>query len=233
MHYIILILTFFASAANLLGQNKKIVVYIDTLHVDQKKHFHLCTARTIVDYDSPFVWVEKKIDSIPNNYSATKDSIFTSMVFIQNDSTDILIPLDNEGGFLEISNVYLQKFDTIKIRNWKVFSNCYPDTFIISRNYYKRNPYDTLPNSFKFRKKISITHKQCFNSTPETICFNLNNVNYCLQTKMIPVEGIVIWSHGYNKDVYKLKDLNPKRKLIYRATMRETKKYIDKATLKL
>ncbi len=224
---------FIASTLTLCGQSKKIVVFIDTLHITPGGQFHLNTARTVVEYDSPFVWVGKRIDSIPNNYDAKEDSIFVTTVEIINDSTDLRIPMDNEGGFLEILNLYGQPFDTIRISKWKVFSNCYPDTFLFSRSYYKRNPDDTLPNLFKHEEKLTITHKKCHNSTAKTICFMLNNVNYSLPTTMTLGNNLVTLSHGYNKDIYKLKNLNPKRKLIYKATCRETKKHIDKATIRL
>ena len=194
--------------------------------------FFILTSRPA--YDEDFGSYMKNDTVIPATIIEDQkiDLKFQISIKNYNDSVQLLIPFDNDGGFLKISNLKVAKDGIVRFDKWTIYSNCIRDTVLSTTEYYKRNPEDSLPNPFKITKNKETIKKTCIRKPPYyKTAFTINNQLYLvsLQTKL--TTETVRHGHGYNKDIFKP---YPKdKKLIFRHTIQKHRKYSNELTIRL
>jgi len=223
------ILTF---TSNAFGQNQQLIIHFDTLNPHPMTPFFILSSRPAYDEDFGSYM---KIDTVIS--ATTIENLKTNLEFqisIKNfgDSIQLLIPFDNDGGFLNISNLKAAKEGIVSFAKWTIYSNCLRDTVLNTTEYYKCNPGDSLPKPYKITKNKETIKKPCIRKPPYyKTAFTINNQLYfvSLQTKLN--SETVRHGHGYNKDISKP---YPKdKKLIFRHTIQKHRKYSNELTIRL
>jgi hypothetical protein len=219
-------------SSNILGQNQPLTIYFDTLHPHPSTPFFILTSRPTYDEDYGVYMLQDTVAHTLILKDLEPHLKFQIVITNFNDSVELLIPFDNNGGFLKISNLKAAKNGIIRFDKWTVYSNCLKDTILYKTEYYKRNPEDSLPKPFKVTKKTEAVKKTCIRKTPHyKTAFKINDQLYLvsLQTKLI--EQTVRHGHGYHKDIYKPYPKN--KKLIFRHTIQEHRKYSNEISIRL
>jgi len=135
---------------------------------------------------------------------------FQTVVSLNSDSTNIQIPIDDQNGFLEISNIY--NYDTIRIDYLKLYSNCYKDTSETVIEYY-RIINDTVSNEpYKVKHKTTTHKDKCKRKPPYKTTLTINQKKYMvsIQKKLDGVEEL--HGHGYKPKRYQKDSENFKGK---------------------
>ncbi|MEI6347549.1 MAG: hypothetical protein WCP69_06350 [Bacteroidota bacterium] len=131
------------------SQENSITVLIDTVY--------LCDGKTDFDiqysYSSLYGYTlfkkstNKKIKANTNGFIT-----FSGNVEINSDTIVIQIPIDNDNGFLEISNLSSFKGDTIKISKLKLFESDIRDTTYTIIKYFKVQNDSIAQRAYKIKK---------------------------------------------------------------------------------
>jgi hypothetical protein len=215
----------------LIGQNRSLTIIFDTLNLHPQHKFNVSTVSQ--KSDSMFRHYEQT-DTVPNNFPMTQSLEqlnFEIELTINVDSADLLIPFDNDGGYIRLSNLKDLKTNTVRFNSWTVYSNCFKDTIFETIECYKRNPVDTIPlgDPYKIKRIYKVIKKDCFRSVPLSGTIRINNRSYTISPQKVKslTGDIIRYEKGYSRDIYKMKNKNPDKKLTYKHTLRETKKYIN------
>jgi hypothetical protein len=135
------------------SQENRVTVLIDTVY--------LCAGKT--DFDIQYSYgslyghtltdksLNKKI-KVNTNESIT----FCGEAEINSDTTVIRIPIDNDNGFLEVSNLFSFKGDTIKISELKLFESDIRDTTYTVIKYFKVQNDSIAQQAYKIKKYKNI-----------------------------------------------------------------------------
>ncbi len=177
----------FGFCLQLSGQPRNITLIIDTLYLIDLKEFKPATTRVYADtelnrnwilYDTiPVERIQCNLNSYPN---------YITRVQIPNDSTELLLPFDDGGGYLSILNSFKAKSDTIRIASWKIFSNCFKDSIINSINYWKVKYKGDLSESpgkkSKHKIRVKTIKKPCkYPPPPQVLFVEINNKKYAVK----------------------------------------------------
>lgn len=211
----------FSFWSNLYGQKRQLTLIIDTLELNNFVSFRPATKRTLIDEELLIPY--QKYDSINREnqlFNFNSYPNYSSSFTLFDDSTELLIPFDNGGGYFSLLNLAKLPTDTIRISSWTIYLNCYNDTIFTTTNYWKVKYQGGLTEDlgilFKKKTKIKIVKKECTSKPPSTIKISINQTHYhlklCLPQKL---DGQTSIGCGYPN--YKPSwDLNPPARKVLR-----------------
>lgn len=169
-HLITIILLF--STLPTLAQDKTIVLQIDTLELHGHNNFSISIIgqgfANIIDEIDDSVYIRNDF-AYPN---------FICPLTFQTDTSSLQISIDNQGGYLLITDIYQSQCDTLRINKLTVFDNCYRDTIYTRISYYYREKDVILENSFKTKYLKTIEKEKCKNKTPQKVHYIINHQHY-------------------------------------------------------
>lgn len=170
---------------------KQLTLIIDTLDfVDE-----------LNQYDFRITLTNQGFANIGQTDSTAKVSMtnypnFQTLVSLKTDSTRICIPIDQENGYLELSNVY--ESDTIRINKLKLYSNCFRDTTKIRIEHYKVKNDSVWDQPFKVKFKEKTEKKKCDRKPPYKTMLIINDQKYFVSIQKKKSEGVeYMHGHGY------------------------------------
>lgn len=181
------LLLFLFSSFCLSAQSKKIVVVVDTVSFE-KDDLPDIRFRVWGDFN-PF---DKGSDNMP--YSLRYPN-YTSTCLLENDSSVISIPVDDNGAIVKLQGAYTMNIDTIKINHLKIRNARALDSTFSHTFYYKvRNgvrdtiPYKTI-HSVKIQKEKHPTKQ---------VSLTVNGRNYtCELSRRLNPSPEIINGHGH------------------------------------
>ncbi len=215
---------------SLLGQTRILTIYFDTLNIQTNSNFHLLTSKKVISKEEGEIY--SVIDTLISQSliaGVQTDVSFCVNIKNYNDSSELLISLDNDGGYLRILDWVKVLNDTIRFDNWKTYTNCNRDSIYTTVAYYKRtiSEFESSETGklLKVKKKINTRKVKCLYPTPLfKTAFRMNYKLYMVSIQTQLTYDIVQHGHGFNKDIYTKK--YPKdKKLIFNHTIIETRKY--------
>jgi hypothetical protein len=170
---------------NALGQDKRVVLQIDTLILNGYDNFSIRLNgqgfANLIDLVDDSLYV-RQVNSNPN---------FICPLTLKSDSSHILISLDDQGGYLSITDVFSSHYDTLKINKLEVFSNCYCDTTFTRIDYYDKKEDGTSELS-KVENTKTLEKIKCKNKPPDKVNYTINNFTYSVSLNMQTDFGIQI-----------------------------------------
>ncbi|WP_107038696.1 hypothetical protein [Brumimicrobium mesophilum] len=169
------------------SQTKSIYIQIDTIVTFDKYETSLKFKVEELNESHDNSTSSYKINDFPN---------FTGNLYIDSDSSQVKIPVDNKGSYIVLENVY--KIDTLLIQKFEYFNTQPPDSTFETRLSYKlkNDKRDSIPNRIERKLK---TKK--IKSPPKNITLTINNEEYKFNLKLIEVpHSIIINGHGYNRN---------------------------------
>lgn len=199
MYKLTFTLIFIFSTFILIGQNKNIVLRIDSLILDDYKKISIRTvekgASFFPDYidTSTFIKDEK---NVPN---------FICPLTLKNSESNIQIQIDDQGGFLLLIDAYSLTSDTLRIDKINVFSNCYQDTTFKIIDYFIRYNDSSARQFLKSKFSLKIEKTRCKNKPLINTTYKINGEQYfgLGEKKLISYE--TLYFHGHKPKKY-LKD---------------------------
>lgn len=225
---LILLLTIIIAAFNSFGQDKNIVLQIDTLILNGYDKFSI----TITDSDFEN-FGDIVIDSIFVRNNVEYPNFICSLT-LQTDSSNIQISLDDHGGYLQLLDAYKLQNDTLKINKFVVFNNCYRDTTFMRIDYYLKNPDGSIAKPYRTKYTKKVSKIRCKNRPLIKTAYRINNELYSVsfhKKESIGTEITVF--HGYKPKKYLKNRENYKGKVTYFHGQLETFHYINVITLNL
>ena len=228
MQRLTLILTLIITTLNSFGQDKKIVLQIDTLILNGYDKFSIAIKGQgftnfpdVID-DSVYV---KRTNSYPN---------FISPLTLKTDSSNIQISLDDQGGYLQLMDAYKVKNDTLQINKVVVFNNCYRDTTFTRIDYYIKKSDGSIDKPFKTKYSKTIAKKKCKIRLLFKTSYRINDVSYFVSFQKQKDIGTEITDfHGYRPKKYLEDRDNYKGKVTYFHGHSSKTHYINVVTLKI
>lgn len=224
---------------NTYGQKRQLTLVIDTLKLNQLNVFRPATTGIIIDEELGQSWAvydSVKTENQSLNFNTYPN--YSAKIIISNDSTELLIPFDDGGGYLSLLNSANLQSDTLRISSWTIYPNCYNDTISTTTNYWKVNYQGGLTEDlgalYKKKTKVKIVKKKCDLKLPATIHVSINRRQYDIQLgSPQSIEEILSIGCGY-PDYKPGWDTNPPKNKVLRHA-RETKciKTINVLVLKL
>ena len=217
---IILILSYFSGFSQ-----KQLTLIIDTIDfVDE-----------LDQYDFKITLTNQGFANLGQTDSTAKVSTidypnFQTTVILKSDSTHIHIPLDQQNGYLELSNVY--DSDTIRINKLKLFSNCYKDTTKTRIEHYrvKNDSVSDRPYKVKFKKKTE--KKKCKIRPPFKTMLTINDQKYFVSIQKIKSDAVeYMHGHGYKPRQTEKNYENYSGTRLYISSI--TERYINVITVKI
>jgi hypothetical protein len=189
--------------------------------------FRPSTKRTLIDeeYLIPYTI----LDSINKDSQIFKFNVYpnySSHITLFDDSTELLIPFDNGGGYLLIPNLFQLNSDTLRISSWTIYPNCYTDTTKITTYYwkvdYKGGLSEDIGPLYKKKIKIKKIKKKCNNKPPSELRIFVNNTSYTIRLNS-PKDLVITTEIGCGYPDYNPSwDTNPPSKKVLRHS-RQTK----------
>jgi hypothetical protein len=223
-----LILILIISTLTSFGQDKKIVLQIDTLVLNGFDKFSISiTGQGFANFpdfleDSVFI---KNTAGHPN---------FICPLTLRTDSSNIQISLDDQGGYLQLMDAYKLKNDTLKINKVVVFNNCYRDTTFTRIDYYIKKSDGSIDKPFKTKYSKTIAKKKCKIRPLFKTAYRINNDLYFVSFQKQKSIGTDITDfHGYKPKKYLEDRDNYKGKVTYFHGHSATTHYINVITLKI
>jgi len=223
-----LILTLIISTLNSFGQEKKIVLQIDTLILNGYDKFSISITgqgfANFGDFLEDSIYIKNSV-GYPN---------FICPLTLKTDSSNIEISLDDQGGYLLLMGAYKSKHDTLKINKVIVFSNCYRDTTYTRIDYYLKNEDGSIDKPFKTKYSKTITKNKCKVRPLFKTAYRINNDLYLVSFKKQKSIGTEITDfHGYKPKKYLEDRDNYKGRVTYFHGHSSTIHYINVITLKI
>lgn len=157
---------------------------------------------------------------------------FQTTVNLKTDSTNIQIPIDQQHGFLELSNVYNQ--DTIRINYLKLYSNCYKDTSKTVIEYYRIINDSIADKPHKVKRKTRTHKEKCERKPPFKTALTINEERYFVSVQKKKSDALVYThGHGYKPTRYyeNREDFKGKATKLYISTW--TTEYLNWITIRL
>lgn len=155
---------------------------------------------------------------------------FQTTVNLKTDSTTVQIPIDNQNGVLEISNVYNQ--DTIRINYLKLYSNCYTDTTKTRIEYYRVKNDSASDKPYKVKFEEDTKKKKCDRIPPLKTTLIINDKKYFVSIQKRKSNGIeYMHGHGYKPRQTKRNHENYSGTKLYISSM--TERYINVISVKI
>lgn len=124
-------------------------------------------------------------------------------IVLKTDSSHLILPLDNNEGYLEIKGLYHSNYDTLHITSYTIYNNCSPDSVRICFTYFKNRTDTLLVNTKKSYCKNSVEEKSCKLKTTNTIHLNINNKKVQIQvnSKSSSYSNYTT-GHGYKTSIF-------------------------------
>lgn len=215
-----------------LGQTRTLTVSFDTLYLHTNQSFHLLVSKKVFnnEHDATYDVIDT-LFSRSLRQGLHKNVSFSMIITISTDSSELLISLDNDGGYMRILDWALDSNDNIRFNYWQTYSNCNQDSVFKTTAHYERSisQLDSMKTGtlLRVKKKTEIQKKKCLYPAPShNIAFTMNGQHYITSIKKVLAKRIIKHSHGFDKDIYRKK--YPKdKKLIFKHTVIETKKYCN------
>ncbi len=191
------LLLIFFSAVLCFGQQRKIVLRIDTIDfLNKLENFSdfkiIVTNQGLANLGD---WIE------PDSLHFHKFPQFYCSLNLQSDSSKIRIPFDNKEGYLEIESAYSSNLDTIQISHYVLYSNCNIDSVKIWKTYF----YDDtlLVNKRKSFYKEKELNLQCERKPPDKVTLKINGkAETILVNNQIEKSGSVTSGHGSKRSIF-------------------------------
>jgi hypothetical protein len=166
------VLTIIFILSSLSGfSQKQLTLIIDTLDfVDE-----------LDQYDFKITMTNQGFANLGQTDSTAKVTItdypnFQTTVNLESDSTNIQIPIDQQNGYLELSNIY--DSDTIRINKLKLYSNCYRDTTKTRIEHYRVSNDSISDRPYKVKFKERTEKKRCKRRPPFKTSLIINDQIY-------------------------------------------------------
>jgi hypothetical protein len=164
------------------------------------------------------------------NVTTTDYPNFQTTVHLKTDSTRIRIPIDQESGYLELSNVY--ESDTIRINQLKLYSNCYRDTIKTRIEHYKVKNDSVSDQPFKVKFKEKTEKKKCDRRPPFKTMLTINDQKYFVSIQQKKSDGVeIMHGHGYKPRQTEKNYENYSGTRLYISSI--TERYINVITIKI
>jgi len=155
---------------------------------------------------------------------------FQTSITLKNDSSLIRIPIDQESGYLELSNVI--ENDTIRINYLKQYSNCYKDSSKTRIEYYRVKNNSVSDKPYKVKFKVDTEKNKCIRKPPFKTMLTINNQKYYVNIQESKSEAIEYkYGHGYKPRQTEKNHENYTGRRLYISSM--TVRYINMITLKI
>ena len=182
---LLLLLAIYFFSINCRSQTKKVVIRIDTLDfIDKYEDFLdfklFVTNQGFVNIGEEFDSADLQFNEFPQYYNT---------VVLQSDSSQLQIPLDRNGGYFEINNLYNSDIDTLQIDRYRLYSNCNFDTVRTWTTYYKDGTLEVDSSRSNF--KTVIHQLDCVRPPPDTIKLRVNDKIYNTPVKFEAEERVV------------------------------------------
>lgn len=121
---------------------------------------------------------------------------FQTTVNLGSDSTNIHIPIDQQNGYLELSNVY--NSDTIRINKLTLYSNCFRDTTKTTIEHYRVKNDSVSDRPYKVKFKDNTEKKKCNRRPPFKTVLTINDHKYFVSIQKIKSDAVEYMDgHGY------------------------------------
>ena len=221
---ILLTLTFILTC-HLGFSQKTLTLIIDTIDfVDDfnKYDFNIfLTHQGFADLGETDTAAVVSTDSFPN---------FQTSVTLKTDSTSIQMPIDQQNGYLELSNVF--ENDTIRINYLKQYSNCYKDSSKTRVEYYRVKNDSVSDKPYKVKFKVDTEKTKCKRRPPFKTMLTINDQKYFVSIQKRKSEGIeIMHGHGYKPRQTEKNHDNYSGTRLYISSM--TERYINVITVKI
>ncbi len=168
------------------SQEKHILVQIDTLiSFDDYEEY--------INFD--FIVTNQGFANVGDEYSNTSFyPVYEVPIVIKTDSSQLRIPLDSKGGYLEIYNLYHCNIDTIKIDKYTLYSNCNIDSVYTEMIYHDKDTF--LINHEKSYKTWYTEPLPCKRQPPEIIHLRINGIKYVLPVNFQTEQQVMSMSYN-------------------------------------
>lgn len=223
-----ILFTLIISALHLFGQDKKIVLRIDTLVLNGYDNF------SIEIEEQGFMNFHHPIDDSVYIQNTTGYPHFICPLTLKTDTSNIRISIDDEGGYLLLMDVYQLKSDTLRIRKLIVFNNCYRDTTFTQIAYFIKKTDGSIDQPFRVKNSKEVEKKRCKNRPLLNTTYHINGTLYSVSIEKQTDNTVGISSfHGYKPRKYLEDRDNFKGKVTYFHGQSSTTHYINVITLKI
>lgn len=220
------ILTIIFILSGLSGYSQKqLTLIIDTLDfVDELDHYDFrinMTNQGFANLGQTDSTAKLTITDYPN---------FQTTVNLETDSTTIKIPIDQQNGYLELSNIY--DSDTIRINKLKRYSNCYRDTTKTRIEHYRVKNDSVSDQPFKVKFKVKTEKKKCDRRPPFKTMLTINDQKYFVNIQKKKSDGVeIMHGHGYKPRQTEKNYENYTGTRLYISSI--TERYINVITIKI
>lgn len=155
---------------------------------------------------------------------------FKTTINLESESTNIHIPIDQQNGYLELSNVY--DSDTIIIHKLKLYSNCYRDTTKTRIEYYRVKNDSVSDRPYKVKFIENTERKKCKRMPPFKTMLTINDQKYVVRIQKRKSDGIeYMHGHGYKPRQTEKNHENYSGTKLYISSI--TERYINVITIKI
>lgn len=155
---------------------------------------------------------------------------FQTTVNLKTDSTNIKIPIDQQNGYLELSNLY--DSDSIRINKLKLYSNCYRDTTKTRIELYRVKNDSVSDQPFKVKFKEKTEKKKCDRKPPFKTMLTINDQKYFVSIQKKKSDGVeIMHGHGYKPRKTEKNYENYTGTRLYISSI--TERYINVITIKI
>lgn len=155
---------------------------------------------------------------------------FQTTVNLESDSSNIQLPIDQQNGYVELSNVY--DSDTIRINKLKLYSNCYRDTTNTRIEHYRVNNDSVSDIPYKVKFKERVEKKKCKRRPPFKTSLIINGQQYFVSIQKKKSDAVeIMHGHGYKPRQTEKNFENYSGTRLYISS--RTERYINVITIKI
>jgi hypothetical protein len=187
----------------LTAQTKKITLQIDTLD-DYDRFQTLMNFKPWIGKEEVTIDTAKTIElhSFPN---------FIGTYLLENDSSEINIPVDLNGSYISLTGIYSLFSDTLRVNSLRVFKTKMLDTTFTIIEYYRKINGELEEKPYKLKKQLDVSTEK---NPPKKIDLIVNGNKYILDLNRWKSPRIELFSgHGYRPRKYIDKNGDYKKKL--------------------
>jgi len=125
----------------------------------------------------------------------------TCLIRIESDSSNLKVPFDDKGGYIEIANLYNLRSDTLNINRLTLYNNCNLDSVSLNMIYFIKET--TLIDEEKSYFKQYTYFPKCKKAPPKEISLRINDQVYH-SLILFKAEAIMYTStgNGYKRNVF-------------------------------
>ena len=224
---ILLVLLSFLVYSEILSQNKIIFLQIDTV-VYQNKVSEQELYLTIYDKFHPFFYKQITFKEIKQSNTYPN---YSNIIELNPDSSEIKIPIDENGSHICLKNIQEILNDTIHINLLIIYETRPIDSTFTNIYSYKilKGELDEKPYKIKRKTENSSDFKQ--QPPPSIIKMIINEKVYNVKMNQIGELTEVMHAHGYNKRKPFKKNSDYKNRLIKYYTEKLTFTYVWKGEI--